>query len=141
MAEILATWLNEEVGLTRKVDEFEEDFSSGYLFGELLWKFNQQANFEEFSKKDAISHRLQNFEKLEPTLRNLNIKFDSKMVDKIMKRERGIALRLLYQLKMVLEKVYPTTDIAVLTKTGQFGDNQPAQKIANSKEKYDRVQH
>lgn len=42
---------------------------------------------------------------------------------------------------MVLEKVYPTTDIAVLTKTGQFGDNQPAQKIANSKEKYDRVQH
>ena len=91
--------------------------------------------------RDAISHRLQNFEKLEPTLRNLNIKFDSKMVDKIMKRERGIALRLLYQLKMVLEKVYPTTDIAVLTKTGQFGDNQPAQKIANSKEKYDRVQH
>lgn len=91
--------------------------------------------------RDAISHRLQNFEKLEPTLRNLSIKFDSKMVDKIMKRERGIALRLLYQLKMVLEKVYPTTDIAVLTKTGQFGDNQPAQKIANSKEKYDRVQH
>ena len=29
-------------------------------------------------------------------MRNLNIKFDSKMVDKIMKRERGIALRLLY---------------------------------------------
>mgnify|MGYP000980853960 CR=1 FL=1 len=63
------------------------------------------------------------------------------MVDKIMKRERGLALRLLYQLKMVLEKVYPVTDIAVLTKTGKFGDNQPAQKIANSKEKYDRVQH
>ena len=48
------------------------------------------------------------------------------MVDKIMKRERGISLRLLYQLKMVLEKVYPTTDISVLNKTGQFGDNQPA---------------
>ena len=52
------------------------------------------------------------------------------MVDKIMKKERGISLRLLYQLKMVLEKVYPPTDIAVLTKTGQFGDNQLAQKIA-----------
>ena len=76
--------------------------------------------------RDAISHRLQNFEKLEPSLRNLNIKFDSKMVDKIMKRERGLALRLLYQLKMCLKKVYPTTDIAVLTKTGQFGDHQPA---------------
>ena len=73
---------------------------------------------------------MQNFEKLEPTLRNLRIKFDSKMVDKIMKQERGHALRLLYQLKMMLEKVYPPTDIAVLSKTGQFGDNQPAQKIA-----------
>ena len=45
------------------------------------------------------------------------------MVDKIMKKERGISLRLLYQLKMVLEKVYPPTDISVLPKTGQFGDN------------------
>ena len=91
--------------------------------------------------RDAISHKLQNFEKLEPTLRNLNIKFDSKMVDRIMKKERGHALRLLYQLKMCLEKVYPTADMAVLQKTGQFGDNQPAQKIAMPKEKYDKVQH
>ena len=63
------------------------------------------------------------------------------MVDKIMKKERGISLRLLYQLKMVLEKVYPPQDISVLTKTGQFGDAQPAQKIAMQKEKYDNVQH
>lgn len=126
MAEILASWLNEEVGLSKKVINFEEDFASGYLLGELLYKYNQQADFVEFSKKDAISHKLQNFEKLEPTLRNLNIKFDSKMVDKIMKRERGLALRLLYQLKMCLEKVYPTADMVVLQKTGHFGDNQPA---------------
>jgi len=37
-----------------------------------------------------------NFEKLEPTLRNLKIKFDSQQVDRIMKKERGVALRLLY---------------------------------------------
>jgi hypothetical protein len=42
---------------------------------------------------------------------------------------------------MVLEKVYPPTDIVVLTKTGTFGDNQPAQKIANPLEKYDKIQH
>ena len=65
MAEILATWLNDEVGLSKvsralpmltrchaqKIGSFEEDFSSGYLLGELLWKFNQQADFELFSKK------------------------------------------------------------------------------------------
>jgi hypothetical protein len=54
---------------------------------------------------------------LETTLRNLKVKFDSKMVDQIMKEDRGIALRLLYQLKMALEKVYPPTDIAVLRKS------------------------
>ena len=40
-----------------------------------------------------------------------------------MKQERGIALRLLYQLKMALEKVYPPTDIAVFSKTGKMGDS------------------
>ena len=46
--------------------------------------------------RDNISTKVKNFEKLEPTLRNLNIKFDSRQVDKIMKQERGFALRLLY---------------------------------------------
>jgi len=77
---------------------------------------------------------------LEPTLRNLNIKFDSQQVDKIMKQERGFALRLLYQLKMILEKVYPPTDIAILRKTGKVGDNQPALKIGPAKEAYNKMQ-
>ena len=55
-------------------------------------------------------------------MRNLNIKFDSQSVDKIMKKERGFALRMLYQLKMILEKVYPPTDITILRKTGKNGD-------------------
>ena len=50
-----------------------------------------------------------------------------------MKKERGYALRMLYQLKMILEKVYPPTDIAILRKTGKVGDNQPALKIGSSK--------
>ena len=58
-----------------------------------------------------------------------------------MARERGHALRLLYQIKMVLEKVYPPADISIVAKTGTFGDNQPAQKIAHSKPKYDDVSH
>jgi hypothetical protein len=37
-----------------------------------------------------------NFEKLEPTLRSLHVQFNSKTVEQIMSRERGLALRLLY---------------------------------------------
>lgn len=57
-----------------------------------------------------------------------------------MKQERGYALRLLYQLKMILEKVYPPTDIAILRKTGKVGDNQPALKIGPAKESYNKMQ-
>ena len=46
--------------------------------------------------RDVVAHKMGNFERLEPTLRNLKIKFDSQLVDKIMKRDRGVALRLLY---------------------------------------------
>jgi hypothetical protein len=42
---------------------------------------------------------------------------------------------------MVLEKVYPPADISIVAKTGTFGDNQPAQRIAFSKPKYDEVSH
>jgi hypothetical protein len=55
------------------------------------------------------------------------------MIDGIMKEERGVALRLLYQLKMSLEKVYPPTDVSVLKKTGKIGDNRPAMKITTAK--------
>jgi hypothetical protein len=41
MAEIMANWVNNEVELTRKVENFEEDFKNGYMFGELLNKYNQ----------------------------------------------------------------------------------------------------
>lgn len=120
---------------------FEEDFASGYLLGELLYKFNQQSDFEEFSTKNATSHFVMNFERLEPTLRSLRISFNSVTVEKIMRKERGLALRLLYQIKMVLEKVYPPADISIVAKTGKFGDNQPAQKIAPLKPSYDHVTH
>ena len=42
---------------------------------------------------------------------------------------------------MILEKVYPPTDIAILRKTGKVGDNQPALKIGPNKEVYNKMQH
>jgi hypothetical protein len=36
MSAILKDWLNFEVGLSRQVDNLEEDLANGYLLGELL---------------------------------------------------------------------------------------------------------
>ncbi len=51
MSEIILNWLNEEIQLSKRVSNFEEDFSNGYLLGELLSKYNQQLNFNEFLDK------------------------------------------------------------------------------------------
>lgn len=51
MSEIILTWLNDEVQLSKKVTNFEKDFANGYLLGELLSKYNQQLNFAQFVDK------------------------------------------------------------------------------------------
>jgi hypothetical protein len=48
MTEIILSWLNDEVQLSQKITNFESDFKNGYLFGELLAKYNQQLNFNQF---------------------------------------------------------------------------------------------
>lgn len=51
MSNILLTWLNTEVDLSKRVHKLEKDFSNGYLLGELLYKFNQLTNLNEFKDK------------------------------------------------------------------------------------------
>ncbi len=49
--------------------------------------------------------KIENFTLVLPVMRSLKLKFDSNIAEKVMNEERGAALRLLYQLKMALEKV------------------------------------
>ena len=122
---------------------FLENFFTSTTNNRILLNFLESKYTNNLTRffRDVVAHKMGNFERLEPTLRNLKIQFNSQFVDKIMKRERGVALRLLYQLKMMLEKVYTPTDVQVLKATGQFADGQPIQKIPAAKEKYDGVQH
>jgi hypothetical protein len=48
MSDILLTWLNTEVDMSKKISDMERDFSNGYLLAELLYKFNQLTNFRDF---------------------------------------------------------------------------------------------
>ncbi|CAK9107410.1 unnamed protein product [Durusdinium trenchii] len=103
MSELLQNWLNNEVGLSTNVSNFEKDFSSGYLFGEILHKF-WQADFEQFQNKNSHQAKIANFKSLEPILKALGIKFNATLINAVMNGERGAALRLLYQLKMASER-------------------------------------
>ncbi|XP_074526408.1 sperm flagellar protein 2 isoform X2 [Halichoeres trimaculatus] len=106
MSDILCRWLNEELRLSKIVDPktFAKNFSSGYLIGEVLHKYQLQNDFSMFMKKDTSISKLNNFTRLEPTLQLLGISFDINTAQDLMQEKQGVATRLLYQLYISLEK-------------------------------------
>ena len=48
--------------------------------------------------------KVKNFQQVEAVMRTLKVKFDGKLVHQIMNEERGAALRLLFQLKLAIER-------------------------------------
>ncbi|KAM9858603.1 sperm flagellar protein 2 [Aulostomus maculatus] len=106
MSDIVCRWLNDELRLSKVVDQktFAKDFSSGYLIGEILHKYNLQNDFNMFMKKDTSMSRLNNFTRIEPTLHLLGISFDVTTTHGLMQEKQGVATHLLYQLYVSLEK-------------------------------------
>ncbi|NXA32436.1 SPEF2 protein, partial [Eudromia elegans] len=111
MSEILCEWLNEMVKLSRSVvpGSLSEDFSTGYLLGELLHKYELQDDFNQFSQsrsaKNLVANaKLNNFSRLEPTLQLLGVQFNENVAQDIMTGQHGAATKLLYQLYIALEK-------------------------------------
>uniref|UniRef100_A0A3Q4BDX0 Calponin-homology (CH) domain-containing protein n=1 Tax=Mola mola TaxID=94237 RepID=A0A3Q4BDX0_MOLML len=106
MSDILCRWLNEELRLSQVVEPktLAKNFSSGYLIGEVLYKYQLQNDFSMFTKKDTSISKLNNFTRLEPTLYLLGISLDINMAQALMQEKQGVAARLLYQLYTSLEK-------------------------------------
>lgn len=104
MTDILCRWLNDELKISQKVDQasFARAFSSGYLIGEVLNKYQLQDDFEHFSQSRTADSKLHNFTRLEPVLHLLGIPFDVNMARDVMTENHGIATHLLYQLYIAL---------------------------------------
>ncbi|XP_073093345.1 sperm flagellar protein 2 isoform X11 [Manis javanica] len=106
MSEILCQWLNQELKVSQTVSpkSFAKIFSSGYLIGEVLHKFELQDDFSEFSESRVSTAKLNNFSRLEPTLNLLGVQFDQNVAHDIITEKPGAATKLLYQLYTVLQK-------------------------------------
>ncbi|KAM4808360.1 sperm flagellar protein 2 [Rhinophrynus dorsalis] len=106
MSEIICQWLNEELGLSKRVEIkcFAKDFATGYLIGEVLHKYQLQDDFDQFSQNRVANSKLNNFTRVEPTLHLLGIPFDQNVAQNIMSEQQGAATRLLYQMYIALQK-------------------------------------
>ncbi|XP_071436825.1 sperm flagellar protein 2 [Pithys albifrons albifrons] len=106
MSRILCEWLNDEVKLSRRVvpGSFPEEFSTGYLIGEILHKHGLQDDFKQFSQSRVADAKVSNFSRLEPTLHLLGVQFNENVAQNIMTGQHGAATKLLYELYIALQK-------------------------------------
>ena len=80
------------------------DFANGFLFGELLYKFCQLTNINDFHNKDERDPKIRNFIMLAHTLKNMGIPFSTQAAFDIMNKKPGKASKLLYTIRSKLEK-------------------------------------
>ncbi|XP_075444209.1 sperm flagellar protein 2 isoform X2 [Ascaphus truei] len=106
MSEIICEWLNRELGLSKRVEpkSFAKEFATGYLIGEVLYKYQLQDDFDQFSQSRVVNAKLNNFTRMEPTFHLLGVPFDQNVARNIMSEQHGVATRLLYQMYIALQK-------------------------------------
>jgi hypothetical protein len=114
MSSILLNWLNEEVRLSQHIISLDhsDDFQNGYLLGEILHKHNQQANFSEFSHDNSPKAKVSNFCKLMSSLRSIDVHFDAKTVEAVMKADSSTIKRLLYDIKTSLDRIKRSSQLS-----------------------------
>ncbi|KAM8864925.1 sperm flagellar protein 2 [Synchiropus picturatus] len=106
MLDVLCKWLNEELRLSKYVDQktFAKDFSSGYYIGEVLNKYHLQNDLHLFTKRSTAVSKVNNFRRLQPTLQILGISLDADTVQGLMQEKHGVATHLLYRLYVALQQ-------------------------------------
>ena len=57
MSDQIIKWLNDELKLSKRVTNIEQDFTNGKLFGEIISQNNQKINIGSLSNKYTIIKR------------------------------------------------------------------------------------
>ena len=84
---------------------FEQQLESGYLLGELLDRYELQTDFSRFRNEESSEAKLNNFKRLFPTFKLLQVPFDANTAQEVMAGKKGCANRLAYQLHTALNNV------------------------------------
>lgn len=116
MVDIILQWLNNDIKLSKVISNMEEDFSNGYLFGELLHKFSQITNFNEYKNSEDEQIKITNFKLLEKAFRDIGIKIEKGRIFDLINKKRGVAARFLFKIKMTFANKHLNNDNIYLKK-------------------------
>ena len=106
MTESLLSYLNNEIKLSKPINDIATDFCSGYFFAEILSKTgNLNSNLTDYIKNPKNSLEISNnFYKLKEDLKNFGINLDNQKINSISSKEKNEAAKLIYKMKIQIER-------------------------------------
>ena len=100
----LKEWLNINLRLSKEVKNIAEDFSNGYLFGEILHKHKLIPNFDSYKNTSEKKDISKNYQYLSKAFDDLKIKFSDERRNDIINKKPGISSQYLFKLKQLLDQ-------------------------------------
>lgn len=140
MSYLLLNWLNSEIQLSTYISDLDKDFSNGYYIAELLYKFNQISNLNEYKNSHRNDDIVHNYCLLEKQLTELNIDFSTRKAIDMINRKKGSASTLLYEIQMRLKSIVNSTITVGKPKEDQVSRN-PIYKEKPGKPIYNEAKH
>ena len=99
MTDILLNWLNNEVKLSKNIQNITEDFANGYFFGELLYKYKLLPQFNQFQNNNEKFSTTKNYILLQYKFDELKINFNDKDKTELLNRKKYKAEMILFQIR------------------------------------------
>ena len=102
MSETLYFWLNNEIKLSEKITNIQNQFSNGYFFGEILSKYELLPQFNEFNNTNNKLHITKNYSLLQKKFSDLGINLTEIDKNDLIQKKKFKAEIFLYKIKQIL---------------------------------------
>ena len=143
MTDILLNWINNEVKLSKNINNISDDFSNGYFFGELLYKYKLLPQFNQLRNSNEKSSITKNYIILQHKFDELKINFtDKDKIDIINKKKykaeiflfkiREKLLSKLLQIDKITERINNQKELNKLYKHVMYNTN-PHPRVKSAK--------
>ena len=132
----LANWLNSSLHLSKKITNIPEDFSNGYLFGEILHKHRLIPNFSSYDNSTDKKLISKNYQYLTKAFSDIGIKFNDNRRNDLINKKKGVASQLLFRIKQVLDSKFISLETLPPKSINELAEMYKTMRFPNKNEKY-----
>ena len=107
MSDYLLSWINDDVGLSKKIRNIPKEFYNGYYFGELLFKLdiiNENEFQTNFLNTKTYEDIKRNFHFLKQFLLNIDMDLPTKSIKPMIEQNLTAAASVLYKIRKSIDR-------------------------------------